>query len=81
MEPTNIIATTHKHTTSTMTGLIIIFSALGGTFGSQLIGYLSGHYTTHAAFHFPLIPMATLAVLLFFFRALCARVDAAGPVE
>ncbi|MBT9587304.1 MFS transporter [bacterium] len=61
---------------SAMAGLIIIFVALGGTFGSQLVGFLSQRYSTHAAFHFPLLAIATLAVLLFLFRALCAREDA-----
>jgi FHS family glucose/mannose:H+ symporter-like MFS transporter len=66
---------------SSMTGLIIIFSALGGTSGSQLLGYLSQHYSTHEAFHFPLIPIALLAVLLFAFRALCNRADVAAKAS
>lgn len=53
---------------STATGLIIIFSALGGTSGSQLIGYLSQHYDTHSAFHFPLVPMTLLMGLLVLAR-------------
>jgi MFS transporter, FHS family, glucose/mannose:H+ symporter len=54
---------------STATGLIIIFSALGGTSGSQVIGYLSEHQDTHTAFHFPLLPMVALIGLLFLSRA------------
>lgn len=53
---------------SAMTGLIIVFSALGGTAGSQVVGYLSEHYTTHTAFHLPLVPIVLLAILLIAFH-------------
>ncbi|MBT9582972.1 MFS transporter [bacterium] len=53
---------------SSMTGLIIVSSALGGTIGSQILGAISQHYTTHAAFHFPLLPIAALFVLLILFH-------------
>lgn len=55
---------------SSMTGLIIVASALGGTIGSQILGALSQSYTTHAAFHFPLLPITLLAVLLIVWRKL-----------
>lgn len=58
---------------SSMTGLIIVASALGGTVGSQILGTISQHYTTHTAFHFPLIPIGTLAVLLILFHRLEKR--------
>lgn len=58
-----------KSMQSTATGLIIIFSALGGTSGSQVIGYLSEHQDTHTAFHFPLLPMVALVGLLFLSRS------------
>lgn len=58
---------------SSMTGLIIVASALGGTVGSQILGTISQHYTTHTAFHFPLIPIGTLAVLLILFHKLEKR--------
>lgn len=53
---------------SSMTGLIIVFSALGGTSGSQIIGVLSNRYDTHTAFHFPLLPITLLALLLIAFQ-------------
>lgn len=53
---------------SSMTGLIIVASALGGTLGSQLLGTLSQRFSTHAAFHFPLLPIAVLGLLLLAFR-------------
>ncbi|MBN9420591.1 hypothetical protein ABS71_17270 [bacterium SCN 62-11] len=58
---------------SSMTGLIIVASALGGTIGSQILGTISQHYTTHTAFHFPLLPIGTLAVLLILFHRLEKR--------
>ena len=63
---------------SSMTGLIIVASALGGTFGSQLLGSLSARFSTHSAFHFPLLPMAALAGLLVLFHRLEARDSAPG---
>lgn len=58
---------------SSMTGLIIVASALGGTIGSQILGTISQHYTTHTAFHFPLLPIGTLALLLILFHKLEKR--------
>lgn len=49
---------------SAMTGLIIVFSALGGATGSFIVGVLSRSFSTHDAFFFPLLPMAALAALL-----------------
>jgi fucose permease len=50
---------------SSMTGLIVIFSALGGTFGSRIIGYLFEHIGGHKAFFFMLAPMSILILALF----------------
>ena len=47
---------------SPMSGLIIIFSAIGGTLGSRAIGYLFKNAGPEVAFVYTLIPMA----LLFF---------------
>lgn len=55
---------------SSMTGLIIVASALGGTVGSQILGTISQNYSTHTAFHFPLLPIGTLGVLLILFHKL-----------
>ncbi len=49
---------------SSMTGLIIIFSALGGTSGSLIIGLISDNFNVHTAFYFPIIPIALLAITL-----------------
>lgn len=58
---------------SAMTGLIIIFSALGGTSGSQLLGFFSEHFSTHDAFFWPLIPLTLLALMLFPFKRISER--------
>ncbi len=47
---------------SSMTGLIVIFSALGGTLGSRIIGWLFKNVGAHKAFYFLLIPMGLLII-------------------
>ncbi len=59
-----------------MTGLIIVFSALGGTTGSFIVGFISRSFSTHGAFFYPLIPMAALGLLLVPFERLTGRVTA-----
>ncbi|HTL09577.1 MAG TPA: MFS transporter [Chitinophagaceae bacterium] len=58
-----------------MSGLIIIFSALGGTTGSLIMGRVFDADKTGGqhAFYFSLIPIAVLIVCLFMFRRLQAR--------
>jgi uncharacterized membrane protein YsdA (DUF1294 family) len=51
-----------------MTGLLVIFSALGGTTGSLVTGYVFGHASGHFAFYLTLVPMGFIVVTLFFFR-------------
>ncbi|MFN4146100.1 MAG: MFS transporter [Runella sp.] len=53
-----------------MSGLIVIFSALGGTTGSILTGYIFEHYGGQTAFYFSLIPIGLLSVALWFFSRL-----------
>ncbi|MCC6459786.1 MAG: MFS transporter [Saprospiraceae bacterium] len=57
---------TQKH--GLMSGLIIIFSALGGTTGSIITGYIFEHYGGQNAFYFSLLPITVLLVALFFFK-------------
>ena len=54
-----------------MSGLIVIFSALGGTTGSLITGYIFEHYGGESAFYFSLIPMTILIILLVIFNKLC----------
>ncbi len=53
-----------------MSGLIIIFSALGGTTGSIITGNIFEHYDGKQAFYFSLIPMTILIVCLLIFNRL-----------
>ncbi|OIQ97950.1 putative transporter [mine drainage metagenome] len=53
-----------------MSGLIIIFSALGGTTGSIITGNIFQHYNGQTAFYFSLIPMTILVICLTIFKRL-----------
>jgi fucose permease len=51
-----------------MTGLIVVFSALGGTTGSIITGLVFDTFGGKKAFYLSLLPMTLLAVTLYFFR-------------
>ena len=53
-----------------MSGLIIIFSALGGTTGSIITGNIFEHFGGQNAFYFSLLPIGILLVALWFFKRL-----------
>ena len=59
---------TKKH--APMSGLIVVFSALGGTTGSIITGHIFQHYGGEKAFYFSLVPIAILAFLLIAFNRL-----------
>jgi MFS transporter, FHS family, glucose/mannose:H+ symporter len=67
----------HKH--GSMSGLIVVFSALGGTTGSIITGHVFDEFGGQTAFYFSLIPITILIVLLFFFKKL--QLKAGGGVE
>ena len=50
-----------------MAGLIVIFSALGGTTGSIITGHIFQAYGGQTAFYFSLVPMSLLILLLVIF--------------
>ena len=56
-----------------MTGLIVVFSALGGTLGSRIIGWLFMNQGPENAFYFTLIPMSLLLVSFFVLKKLTAK--------
>ncbi len=58
-------------------GLIIIFSALGGTTGSIITGYMFQKLGGQQAFYFSLFPMALLIICLLFFKKLQSRYSVA----
>ncbi|MGF2413748.1 MAG: MFS transporter [Ferruginibacter sp.] len=53
-----------------MSGLIILFSALGGSAGSLITGNIFQHYGGKTAFYFSLIPIGILIAGLFLFNRL-----------
>lgn len=53
---------------SGMTGLIVIFSALGGTTGSLITGFVFGSFSGQTAFYLSLLPIAAILISLFYFR-------------
>ncbi len=65
-----VLSSLPKKLHSPMTGLIVIFSALGGTLGSRLIGWLFKNMGADKAFYYTLIPMAFLFAALFILKKL-----------
>jgi fucose permease len=61
-----------------MMGLIVVFSALGGTTGSLIIGQVFGAFSGQTAFYLLLAPMAMMIVSVFFFKR---SIDAVVPAE
>lgn len=51
-----------------MTGLIVIFSALGGTVGSRITAIVFSRFDGIHAFYFSLVPMSLILISLFFFK-------------
>lgn len=64
---------TEKH--APMTGLIVVFSALGGTTGSIITGSVFEFFDGQTAFYLSLIPMLGVFLALRGFRTVTARVS------
>ena len=62
-----VLSSTEKVFHSPMASLLVFFSAIGGTLGSRLVGYLFKNIGGQKAFYFSLIPMFILLLCLFFF--------------
>lgn len=62
-----------------MSGLIVIFSALGGTTGSIITGHIFQAFGGKTAFYFSLVPVTLLMVFLYFFNTLQRKSEA--PIE
>lgn len=65
-----ILSALPKNKHGIMSGLIVIFSALGGTTGSLITGYIFENFGGESAFYFSLVPMVILIVLLVIFNRL-----------
>jgi MFS transporter, FHS family, glucose/mannose:H+ symporter len=61
-----------------MTGLIVVFSALGGTLGSRITAIVFSRFDGIHAFYFSLLPMTLLLMALYFFRRETERMGTAG---
>ena len=57
-----------KERHAAMTGLIVVFSALGGTLGSFIVAFLFTHIGGSHAFYMTLVPMLGILVALYVFR-------------
>jgi fucose permease len=68
-----VLSATEKIFHSPMASLLVFFSAIGGTLGSRLVGYLFKHIGGQKAFYFSLIPMAVLLGCLLFFYGVQKR--------
>lgn len=64
----SVLSALPKNKQSAMTGLIVIFSALGGTTGSLITGTLFGMFDGQTAFYFSLLPMGLLLITIFIYR-------------
>jgi len=65
-----ILSALPKHQHGAMAGLIVVFSALGGTSGSIITGNLFQVFGGRTAFYFSLLPIALIIVALVFFKRL-----------
>jgi fucose permease len=62
-----VLSSTEKKFHSPMASLLVFFSAIGGTLGSRLVGYLFKNIGGEKAFYFALIPLTILLCCIFFF--------------
>lgn len=62
---------------SSMTGLIVIFSALGGSLGSRIIGYLFKTVGASSAFYYILIPLGILLACIYILKKLTIKAHVA----
>ncbi|MBL7748350.1 MAG: MFS transporter [Chitinophagaceae bacterium] len=68
-----VLSATEKKFHSPMASLLVFFSAIGGTLGSRLVGYLFKNIGGQKAFYFALIPMSILLLCLFFFNYIAKK--------
>ncbi|MCK8108337.1 MFS transporter [Pseudoalteromonas sp. 2CM41L] len=63
-----ILSALEKHQHAAMTGLIVVFSALGGTTGSMITGYVFEHFSGQHAFYLSLIPISLIFISVIIFK-------------
>ena len=67
-----VLSALPKNMHSPMTGLIVLFSATGGTLGSRITAYFFEHLGG-GAFYFTLVPMVLLLVAVYLLKRLTAQ--------
>jgi fucose permease len=68
-----VLSALPKKLHSPMTGLIVVFSAVGGSMGSVITGWLFKNKGPENAFYFILIPMTFLLISYFILKKLTSR--------
>lgn len=68
-----VLSALPKKLHSPMTGLIVVFSALGGTLGSRAVGWLFKMKGPENAFYYLLIPMTLLLISYFILKKITAK--------
>ncbi|AOT10463.1 MFS transporter [Pseudoalteromonas luteoviolacea] len=75
-----MLSSLEKHRHAAMTGLIVVFSALGGTTGSLITGFVFEYMSGQHAFYMSLIPMAIITITLFLFKKRAQQVACSSAV-
>jgi fucose permease len=70
-----VLSSTEKIYHSPMASLLVFFSAVGGTLGSRLVGYLFKNIGGQKAFYFSLVPMAILFICILLFSRMHKKSD------
>ena len=70
-----VLSALPKKLHSPMTGLIIVFSALGGTLGSRAMGWLFQQVGPASGFYYTLIPIVLLLLTLILLKRLTQRAN------
>ncbi len=65
-----ILSSLPKHLHSPMSGLIVVFSALGGTTGSIITGHVFDSFSGQTAFYLSIIPMTLLLICAFIYNGI-----------
>ncbi len=76
-----ILSSLPKRQHAPMSGLIVIFSALGGTTGSIITGHIFQAYGGQRAFYFSLVPIGILIISLIFFNSLQKKASGIEAAE
>lgn len=71
-----ILSSLPKYQHASMSGLIVVFSALGGTTGSIITGTLFEHFDGRTAFYCSLIPITAILFALTLFKRQSDRAEA-----